>query len=397
MPRSSEDIERCAGAPADLADSSTRPALVHDYLLVMRGAERTFATIADCFPSAAIHTLLHDPHATGHRFSGRRIHTSYLQRLHAGQSRFRMLLPLYPRAAEHLPIEPCDLVISSSSAFAHGVRAGQGVPHVSYCHSPFRYAWHERNRALEEAPARLRPVLRHVLSEIRRWDREASGRVTHYIANSALTQQRIGDFWGRDATIVHPPVDIDRFRIGDPEDFLLIVGELVPHKRVGEALEAARRARQRVKVVGAGPELEWLRALYGEAAEFLGRVSDRDLARLYARARALVVANVEEFGIAAVEAQAAGRPVVAMDAGGTRETVVDGETGVLVPSGDVDGLAEAIQYTDFDRFSPTRIREHAAEFSTPVFRRRFVSEVARVTGRYLDADPAVGPAVNRRP
>jgi glycosyltransferase involved in cell wall biosynthesis len=366
------------------------PSLVHDYLLVMRGAERTFAAIADCFPDAVIHTLLHDPAVTAGRFSGRTIRTSYLQRVGASQARFRALLPLYPHAAEHLAIERCDVVISSSSAFAHGIRAGSDVVHVCYCHSPFRYAWHERDDAAEHAPACLRPAVGMVLDAIRRWDVAASRRVTHYVANAEITRQRIADYWGRQATVVHPPVDVERFRIGAPEDFLLVVCELVPHKRVDRALEAARRAGQPVKVVGTGPQLERLRYTYGDRAEFLGRVSDAELASLYGRARALVVSNVEEFGIAAVEAQASGRPVVAIDRGGARETVVDGRTGVLVPENDVDAMAEALRYTDFDRFSPTRIRENAARFSTAVFQRRFVSEVARVAGDKAVATAALG-------
>jgi glycosyltransferase involved in cell wall biosynthesis len=372
-------------------DAAPSTGLVHDYLLVMRGAERTFAAIADCFPSAPIHTLLHDPAATGQRFAGREFHTSYLQRSHVAQSGFRRLLPLLPHAAQRLPVQHHDVVISSSSAFAHGVRPRPDAVHVSYCHSPFRYAWHERRRAIQEVPPPLRPPLRGLLRGIRRWDVAAARRVTHYIANSAVTRQRIEDFWDREASVVHPPVDVDRFEIGVPEDFFLIVCELVGHKRVEHALEAARRVHQPIKVVGAGRELDRLRATYGTTAEFLGRISDRELERLYPRARALIVPNVEEFGIAAVEAQAAGRPVLGADAGGTRETVVDGETGVLVPPWDVGQMAEAIAYTDFDRFSPIRIKEHARRFSTHVFQRRFLSEVSRVAGPL----PAALPAAER--
>jgi glycosyltransferase involved in cell wall biosynthesis len=356
------------------------PALVHDYLLVMRGAERTFAEIADCFPGAPIYTLLHDPSAVGDRFAGRTVRASSLQRLHVDQSKFRMLLPLLPSAAERLHVSGHDLVVSSSSAFAHGVRLRENAVHVSYCHTPFRYAWHERRRALAELSPPLRPVLGHMLDRIRRWDVEASRRVTHYIANSEVCRQRIGDAWGREASVVHPPVETRRFRIGVPEDFFLVVSELVAHKRVDAALEAARRAQRGVKVVGDGPEVDRLRSSYAGTAEFLGRVSDPELEELYSRARALVVPNVEEFGIAAVEAQASGRPVVASDAGGARETVVDGTTGVLVPPGDVEAMAEAMRHTDFDAFSPHRIKRYADRFSTSVFRRRFLGEVVRLVG-----------------
>ena len=354
--------------------------LVHDYLLVMRGAERTFATIAECAPNAPIYTLLYDAATVRSRFRDHPVRASSLQRLPIGQESFRALLPLLPYAAEHLPVANHDVVLSSSSAFAHGVRHREDAVHISYCHTPFRYAWHERRVAEAEVSAPLRPALRRVLDRIRRWDLEASRRVTHYIANSEVCRTRIGEAWGRDASVVHPPVETERFRIGQPEDFFLVVTELVPHKHVETALEAARRAERRVKVVGGGPERERLSVQYADTAELLGRVSDAELEDLYPRAQALLVPNVEEFGIAAVEAQAAGRPVVASDAGGTRETVVDGTTGVLVPPGDVDAMAEAMRHTNFDAFSSQRIKHHADRFSTRAFRSRFVSELRRLVG-----------------
>jgi glycosyltransferase involved in cell wall biosynthesis len=354
--------------------------LVHDYLLVMRGGERTFAAIADCWPEASIYTLLYDQDGTDGRFHGRTVRTSYLQHLGVRQNGFRRLLPFFPRAASHLPVQDHDLVISSSSAFAHGVRPRPGATHICYCHSPFRYAWHERDRALEEAPRFARPVLRGVLSRVRSWDVDASQRVTHYVANSQITRERIERVWGREAQIVHPPVEVDRFEIGTPEDFFLVVMELVRHKRVELALDAARRAGKPIKVVGTGPDLERLQALHGDHAEFLGRVGDSGLTDLYSRALGLIVPNVEEFGIAAVEAQAAGRPVVAVNAGGVRETVIDGTTGVLVPVDDVDAMAEALASTDFTRFAPERIRQHAYGFSVEAFKHRFTTEVARLAG-----------------
>jgi glycosyltransferase involved in cell wall biosynthesis len=354
-----------------------RVTLVHDYLLTLRGAERTFAAMADCWPAASISTLLYDERATRGRFAGRRIHTSPLQHTGMRQRGFRALLPLFPWAVEHLYLEPAEIVLSSSSAFAHGVRPDPAAIHVCYCHSPFRYVWHERDRALAEAPVAVRPALRRQLRRIRHWDLAASCRVTQYIANSRLTRERIAAYWHRDATVVHPPVDVDRFRIGDAEDFFLVVGELVPHKRVDVALEAARRARRPIKVVGEGPDRPRLEGRYGGTAQFLGSVDDEQLVALYARARALVVANVEEFGIAAVEAQASGRPVVAVDAGGVRETVQDGETGVLVPGGTVDALAEALACVDFDKFDPRAIARRARRFSPESFQAQLRRELDR--------------------
>jgi len=337
--------------------------------------------MADVWPGAPIYTLLYDQEATGERFDEHPVVTSPLQRVGARQGGFRRLLPLLPLAAQRLPLEDAKLVVSSSSAFAHGVRPAADAVHVCYCHSPFRYAWHERRRALEEAPTPLRPAVDGLLRAIRHWDRQASEHVTHYIANSKITRQRIRDFWGRDASVVHPPVAVDRFHRERPEDFFLFVGEVVRHKRLDLALRAARKARVPMKVVGTGPDLDRLEAEYGDSADFVGRVGDGKLESLYARARALVVPNVEEFGITAVEAQAAGRPVVAAAAGGALETVVDGETGVHFPPGDVDALAEIMRYSDFESFEPDRIVNRAQRFSVRRFQKRIHQAVRQVNGR----------------
>ena len=351
--------------------------LVHDYLLVLRGAERTFAAIADIWPDAPVRTLLYDRAGTWERFAGHRIAVSRLQRLGVSQEGFRRLLPLFPAAVERLPVQDHRLVISSSSAFAHGVRPAPGAVHVCYCHSPFRYVWHERETAFRELPALAHPLLGLVLDRVRRWDVEASRRVTHYVANSEITRRRIQEFYGRDSAVVHPPVAVERFRQGEPEDWFLTVSEVVRHKRIHVALEAARRAGRKIKVVGTGPDLPRLQREYAAHAEFLGRVSDDELADLYPRARALVMANVEEFGIAGVEAQAAGRPVLAADAGGARETVVEGETGHRVPVDDVDALAAAMADADLDRLRPERIVANAARFSVASFQARLRAEVER--------------------
>jgi glycosyltransferase involved in cell wall biosynthesis len=346
-----------------------RLVLVHDYLLVLRGAERTFAAMADAWPGADVVTLLFDAEAMVGRFAGHAVTTSPLQRLGADQRRFRALLPVLGPAARRLPTDDADRIVSSSSAFAHGVRKRPGAVHVCYCHSPFRYAWHEQARARSEVPRALRGVLDVLLRRHRAFDRRAAAGVDRYIANGRLTQERIRRFWGREADVLHPPVDVGRFARGTPGDHVLFVGELVAHKRPDAAIEAATAAGRRIRVVGTGPEEARLRATYDGRAEFLGRIPDAALAQEYASAAALVVPNVEEFGIAAVEAQAAGRPVVALDAGGTRETVVHGRTGLLVAPHDDSALARALR-EDLTRFDAEDVRRHAARFSTERFQAR---------------------------
>ncbi|HWF31331.1 MAG TPA: glycosyltransferase [Solirubrobacteraceae bacterium] len=360
-----------------------RVALAHDYLLVMRGAERTFAAIAELYPSAPIFTLLYDERGTSGRFAGRAITTSFLQRLGLDQRSFRRLLVLYPLAAERLRPPPCDVVLSSSSAFAHGLRVPDGAVHVCYCHAPFRYAWYEQARALGEVPAALRPLLGLQLRRMRKWDLAASRRVDSYVANSRLTQERIKAFYGRDAPIIHPPVETHRFSPGEPGEALLVVSELVAHKRVHVALAAARQAGVPIRVVGSGPQHAALSETFPEA-EFLGRASDEQLVELYASARAVIVPSMEEFGITAVEAQAAGRPVIAAGAGGALETVIEGRTGSLARLDDVDSFARAIESVQRLELDPADAVENAARFSVAAFRERLAEHVERVLDRRAD-------------
>jgi glycosyltransferase involved in cell wall biosynthesis len=360
--------------PATPSPALERVTLAHDYLLVMRGAERTFAAIAELYSQAPIFTLLYDERGTNGRFSGRPLTTSPLQRLGVGQSNFRRLLPLYPWAVEGLKLPPSDVVLSSSSAFAHGVRVPAGALHVCYCYTPFRYAWYEQERALAETLALIRPLLRRELERIRRWDLSTSRRVDVFIAISELSRERIKRYYGRDAAIIHPPVETQRFTPGEPGDSLLLVSEIVRHKRVQVALEAARRAHVPIRVVGSGPDHAALSEAYPEA-EFLGRADDRDLAELYASARAVIVPSLEEFGIVAVEAQAAGRPVIAAAAGGALETVLEGQTGRLVRPDDVDSFVAAIETIETLDFDPARAVENASRFSVTAFQQRLSAQV----------------------
>lgn len=372
------------------ATSVTTIGLVHDYLLVLRGAERSFAAMADRFPGAPVYTLLYDEAGTRGRFADHQVTTSYLQRLTIRQDGFRKLLPLFPGAVERLPVSDCEVVLSSSSAFAHGVTARPDAVHVCYCYTPLRYAWFEQERALAEVRAPLRPLLRAMLARCRSWDRRVSQNVTRYVAISELSRERIGKYLERDADIVYPPVEIDRFAPGEPEDFFLIVCELVRHKQVDVALVAARRAGASVVVVGSGPERERLSALYGDVARFVGRLDDGEIASLYARALAVLIPNVEEFGMTAVEAQASGRPVLAADAGGARETVIPGVTGTLFAPGSIDAAAEAMREVDWTRFDADRCRAQAERFSVAAFQDGIVEQLRRAGARVDDDLPAPG-------
>lgn len=346
--------------------------LVHDHLLVMRGAERTFAAIADLWPDAPIYTLVYDEQTTDGRFAGREVHSSMVQGSQTRQRGFRRMQRLFAWAVRRLPVTGHDLVISSSTGFALGVRPRRDAVHVCYCHSLFRDAWDGGNGG---------PLARLGFSALRRADRRSAAHVTDFVANSRYTQGRLEELLGSESTVIHPPVEVDRFAVGEPEDYFLVVGELVAHKRIDVALEAARLAGRKVKVVGSGPEYRRLVATYGETVEFLRRLDDAEMAELMSGAQALVVANVEEFGIAAVEAQAAGRPVVGVDAGGLRETVVQGETGVLVGEPTAEALADVLRSVDFTAFDPAATRANAQQFSLDRFQRELRRHVDRVVAR----------------
>src|SRR5215210_1096690 len=312
-----------------VAPGGTRVALVHDFLLDLRGAERVFLSLCDAFPEADVFTAVYDEQGTEGRFAGRRVRTSWLQALRPTARTFRALLPFYPAAMESLDLRGYDVVLSSSSAWAHGVIPEESAVHVCYCHNPFRYAWNARDETLARRDVVSRAVLRVIFQRWRQWDWIAAQRVDTYVANSDTTRLRIQRFFNRDAEVLHPPVQTSRFAPGPVGDAYVILSELVPHKHIDVAVRAFDRLRLPLLVVGDGPDERRLKRLAGPTIRFAGRLTDADTARTLQRARALVVTAKEEFGIAAVEAQAAGRPVIALDEGGVCDTVVDGVTGTF--------------------------------------------------------------------
>jgi len=348
-----------------------RVALVHDFLLDIRGAERVFAAICDLYPEADLFTAVYDEAGTEGRFGHRRVTTSFLQRLRPTARTFRALLPLYPYAMESLDLRGYDLVISSSSAWAHGVIVDEEAVHVCYCHNPFRYAWNAREETLRERGALERAALGAVFQRWRQWDWIAAQKVDRYIANSLTTARRVRRYFSRDATVLYPPVELERFHAGGPgsvgEEYV-VLSELMHHKRIGLAIEAFNRLRRPLVVIGNGPDERRLRRLAGPTVRFEGRVSDGRAAELLARGRALVVTATEEFGIAAVEAQAAGRPVIALAEGGVRETVLEGLTGAFYDRPDPGALAEVVEAFDALAVDPGACRANAERFDVGHFR-----------------------------
>jgi glycosyltransferase involved in cell wall biosynthesis len=363
---------------------ASRVALVHDFLLDLRGAERVFAAICDTWPEADVFTAVYDEEGTEGRFQARAPRTSFLQRLRPSARTFRPLLPLYPYAIETLDLRGYDLVISSSSAWAHGVLLDPGAVHVCYCHNPFRYAWSEREATLEARSALVRLPLQVVLSRWRRWDWIAAQRVDRYVANSRLTASRVRRYFGREADVLHPPVELERFWPGEVRGHYLVVAELMAHKRIDVAIEAFNRLRMPLIVVGDGPEERRLRRLAGPTVTFAGRLPDPDVAALMRSARALVVTAAEEFGIAAVESLASGRPVIALGSGGVLESVHEGETGAYYRRSDPAALADAVAGFDPAAIDPAACVAAARRFGTD----RFQTALRAIVEEAVAAEPS---------
>lgn len=362
-------------------------ALVHDYLNQRGGAERVFRHVADIYPQAPVYTSLYDERAAGDLVDKARVRTSRLQALPGSSRYFRFLAPLYPAAFEGFDLSAFDLIVSTTTAWAKGVRFRADAIHVCYIHTVSRFAF-----AYDEyvggfgalgAPSGLRARLaRPIVSRLVAWDREAARRPTAFVANSRNVAERVRRYYGREAFVVHCPVDVDRFAVGDGAgDYMLVVSRLLAYKRVDLAIEAARRAGIRLLIVGRGPAAAQLKAAaVGSRTEFLGAVCDAELARLIGSARAIIVPGEEDYGLVPLEANAAGRPAIAYGGGGALETIRPGITGEHFSEATAESLAETLRRFDPDRYDSAVLRAHAETFAPERFKATFaalVDDVAR--------------------
>jgi glycosyltransferase involved in cell wall biosynthesis len=345
-------------------------AIVHDYLNQPGGAERVVLTMAEMWPDAPIYTSLYREGSTFPGFTAADIRTSPLQRLPVDRG-FRNLFPLYPAAFRSFGTLDHDVVVSSSSGWAHSVRTAPESFHAVYCHAPARWLYKG------EYGARLRRrALTPVVRELRRWDAAAAQRADLYIANSREVRWRIHRAYGLTAAIVHPPVDVDRFTPRPRGERLLVVSRLLPYKRVDVIVQVATRAGIGLDVVGTGPALDDLRDHAGSTVEFHGRLSDAEIVELMEACRALVVPGREDFGICSVEAQAAGKPVVALAAGGSLETITDDFSGTFFTRHEADDVLAAVERCDRIDAQPAAIAGAARRFSRPAFESRLQQVLA---------------------
>jgi glycosyltransferase involved in cell wall biosynthesis len=352
-----------------------RVAIVTDWMSNVGGGGRVLVELHRMFPEAPIYTTIRDPDTLPDEMLSWDVRTSFLQRVPFAVKRYQAFLPLMPLAFEQFDMRGYDLVISTSSACAKGVITRPDTVHLSYCYTPCRYIWDLYHDYTEEM--RSRAFIAPVAHWLRLWDRLSSDRVDHFVAISLEVAGRIRKHYRREAEVIYPPVDVERVRPNGkpPEDFHLVVSRLVPYKRVDLAVAAATRLGRRLIVVGDGPERRRLEAMAGPTVEFRGHLPDARVAALLARCRSFLFPGYEDFGIAPVEAQAAGRPVVAFGNGGAVETVVDGVTGVLFDEQTVESLVEAMLTLDRMRVDPMACRQNAERFSSAVFRERLMAVV----------------------
>ena len=355
-------------------------AIAQDWLAAEAGSEWVTVELSRLFPRAAVYTSFFDARIFGGAIDPRRVHPWPLQRLLGPTKRFRQLLPLYPAYFSMLDLRRYRLVVSSSVAFTHAVRTAPGALHVSYVYTPLRYAW-DLETYLEGSswslPARvgartIRPILR-------RWDRATAGRPDVVVAISEAVRERIGRLWGRESELIYPPVDVAGIPPSDRDDgFYLVAARMLAYRRLDQAVEACTRLGRDLVVVGDGPERGRLEALAGPTIRFLGRVDRATLVDLFGRCHAYLVPGVEDFGIAPVEAMAAGKPVVGYRRGGVAETVLDGATGVLYERQETAALVGAIEHLETLALDPGSIRRRAEAFDIAVFRARWRELLARL-------------------
>ncbi len=357
-------------------------ALVHDYLVQYGGAERVLQAFAELFPEASIHTLLYDQDAMHGVFEGKRIHTSFLQKIPWALKNHRAFPMLMPIAIEQFDFSKYDIVLSDSSSYAKGILTRPETLHICYLHTPMRYAWDDCQKYAQDfgLPSFIKKLVPFFMTPIRLWDRSAADRPDLIIANSEFVRKRIQKYYRRESTVIHPPVNVNDFSLAkevDRKDYFLMVGRLIAYKRHDIAIEACNRLNIPLKIIGRGPEMDRLKKLAGPTIEFLGRVPDEDLPKYYAECRGFIFPQEEDFGIVAIEAMASGRPIVAYRGGDIPEHLEDGKMGVFFEEQTADAVAEALgRFRDKD-YDSEYIRGRALRFDKDIFKekiRKYITE-----------------------
>ncbi len=363
-----------------------RIAIAHDYLIQMGGAERVVEVFHQMFPEAPIYTTIMSEGRLLDALKDADIRTSWLQRMPAGQKHFKGLLPLYPIAIKDFDFRDFDIVVSSSSAFMKSIRVPKETFHLCYCHTPMRFAWDYDNYMDKQSGSNLlKGALKLYMRRLQSWDRKTSSHVNQFVANSSVVRNRIRRFYQREADVIFPPINTSRFRSSKQVgDYYLIVSRLVSYKRIDLAVEAFNRSGLPLYVVGEGPDYGRLSGMAKPNVRFLGRLEDEKVTELMARCRALVFPGEEDFGITPLEANAAGRPVVAYGAGGALDTIVPRLNGVFFPRQTVEDLIAAVEEAELQEWDTEKIVAHAAQFDESRFMERFGSYLAESYDKFRE-------------
>ena len=369
-------------SPLHAPRSTPRVALVHDWLNQIGGAENVLETLVGMFPGAPVFTSMYAPDKMPAAYRQWDIRTTLMQRLPGVTTRHQAYMPIYPLAFSRVDLRGYDLILSNKSGFCHGVPVPDGATHICYCLTPTRFLWqYEAYRQREALNPAVDLAMRPLVALLRKWDYAAAQRVHHFIAISTEIQERIRRFYDRDSTIIYPPADIARFRPNgeSPGDYFLAGGRLIPYKRTDLAVRACSELGLRLLVFGDGRDRAELERMAGPTVTFLGRVPWDELAQLYSGAKAFIFPGLEDFGIAPVEAQAAGRPVIAFRGGGALDTVIPGETGEFFGEPTIESLRTALAAFDPASYDPVVCRTNAEWFGAERFERELREFVERVT------------------
>lgn len=347
---------------------NAKVAIVCDWLTNMGGAEKVIHNLHRQFPDAPIYTTLYDPKRMK-GFEEAEIRTSFLQKIPMAQKKHPLFLNWMPMAVESFNLNEFDIVISSSHSVAKGIITKPETMHVSYCHTPMRYAWEhwELDYRLRKVPKFLHNSIIKKIHKLRIWDRLTADRVDHFLVNSSFVEKRVNKYYRKPATVMHPPVETTGLQTGSAGDFYLMVGRHIGYKRFDLVIETFNKNGQKLLIAGTGPESSKLKSLAKGNIEFLGRVDDQKLKELYRTCKALIFPQLEDFGITPVECMASGRPVIAFGQGGARDTIQEGVSGMFFDQQTPESLSKSLEKFESMSWNSTAIQEHSQKFSEQAF------------------------------
>lgn len=366
-------------------------AFIHDYLVQYGGAERVLEVLTEIWPHAPIYTLISDPKKVHQKFSDKKIKTSFLQNIPFSKKYHRIFPVFMMPAIEEFNLDYYDIVISDSSSFAKNIITPPETLHICYCHTPMRYAWDDCQYYTQEFgfPAWLKKIVPFLMNYIRTWDYCATNGVDYFIANSKFVRSRILKYYKRNAKVINPPLNLEDFYISKKEelgDYFLLVGRMMKYKKMDLVIEVFNELKLPLKIVGRGVEYGNLKKMAGPNIEFLGRVNDKKLAKIYSQAQAFIFPQEEDFGIVAIEAMASGRPVIAYASGDIKENIIEGQTGILFNQQTKERLIAAVEKFQEINFDSVLIRKQAEKFDKKIFKEKIKDFVEEKYGEFKNKD-----------